>query len=162
MLGIALVSALVFTSCENDFYRQNYDAAMNEQLMYKKAYEELQRLKANGQNQVINTPVVNTPVTNITVTPIQTYNDRVETLTVVGTGTILTYNVVCGSFTNKTNALNLQKTLISKGYNSILATNEKGMFRVIASTFGDRASAVTSRDKLRATYPDAWLLINKK
>jgi hypothetical protein len=32
------------------------------------------------------------------------------------------------------------------------------MFRVIAATFDDKAAAVASRDKLRATYPDAWLL----
>ena len=35
------------------------------------------------------------------------------------------------------------------------------LYRVVASTFDDKASAVSSRDQLRATYPDAWLLYNK-
>ena len=32
------------------------------------------------------------------------------------------------------------------------------MYRVVASTFSDKASAVQSRTRLRDTYPDAWLL----
>ncbi|HAE24009.1 MAG TPA: cell division protein, partial [Prevotellaceae bacterium] len=46
-----------------------------------------------------------------------------------------------------------------KGYSAQVAQNpETGMYRVIASSFDDRASAVQSRDQLRGTYPDAWLL----
>ena len=36
------------------------------------------------------------------------------------------------------------------------------MFRVVASTFADKASAAQSRNELRAKYPDAWLLFNAK
>jgi hypothetical protein len=36
------------------------------------------------------------------------------------------------------------------------------MYRVVASTFSDKASAVRSRNDLRATYPDAWLLYNQQ
>ena len=32
------------------------------------------------------------------------------------------------------------------------------MYRVVASTYSDKGSAVRSRDSLRNTYPDAWLL----
>ena len=39
---------------------------------------------------------------------------------------------------------------------------EKNMFRVVASTFADKASAVSSRDQIRASYPDAWLLYNAR
>jgi hypothetical protein len=32
------------------------------------------------------------------------------------------------------------------------------MYRVIASTFDNKADAARSRDQLRSTYADAWLL----
>ena len=35
------------------------------------------------------------------------------------------------------------------------------MYRVVATTFASKADAVNSRNQLRATYPDAWLLFNK-
>lgn len=74
-------------------------------------------------------------------------------------GTLKAFNVVCGSFSKVENANNLRNTLVSKGYSAQVAQNpETGMYRVIAASFDDRASAVTSRDQLRGTYPDAWLL----
>ena len=74
-------------------------------------------------------------------------------------GTLKAFNVVCGSFSNVDNANNLRNTLVAKGYSAQVAQNpETGMYRVIASSFDDRAAAVTSRDQLRGTYPDAWLL----
>ena len=32
------------------------------------------------------------------------------------------------------------------------------MYRVVAATFDSKAAAVQSRNQLRATYADAWLL----
>ncbi|MDE5551071.1 MAG: SPOR domain-containing protein, partial [Bacteroidaceae bacterium] len=67
--------------------------------------------------------------------------------------------VVCGSFSSVDNANNLRNTLVAKGYSAQVAQNpETGMYRVIASSFDDRAAAVQSRDQLRGSYPDAWLL----
>ena len=40
----------------------------------------------------------------------------------------------------------------------IVKNDDRNMYRVVASTFSDKASAVQSRDQLRASYPDAWLL----
>ena len=74
-------------------------------------------------------------------------------------GTLKAFNVVCGSFSSVDNANNLRNTLVSKGYSAQVAQNpETGMYRVIAASFDDRATAVQSRDQLRGTYPDAWLL----
>lgn len=164
LMGIALTSVLALTACSNDTYRKNYDAEMQQQIMYRQAYEELQALKSKGQTQTY-TPTTSTtqrPATTTTNTPaVNTYNDRQEVLTVVGSGTIMSYNVVCGSFSVKDNALKLQQTLNNNGYSSVIALNEKGMYRVIAATFNDRESAVTTRDKLRSTYPDAWLLFKQ-
>ncbi len=76
-------------------------------------------------------------------------------------GTLRAYNVVVGSFTVKTNALGLKDKLQKAGYEPVVAQNAKGMYRVIAASYDDRASAEDMRDSLRAQYPDAWLLLNQ-
>lgn len=83
-------------------------------------------------------------------------NVRSERLNVMNGGTLKAYNVVCGSFKSVDNANNLRNTLVNAGYSAQVAQNpETGMYRVIASSFDNKADAVTSRDKLRATYKDA-------
>ena len=73
------------------------------------------------------------------------------------------YSVVVGSFSLKANAEGLASTLKSAGYDAQIALNtERNMYRVVASTFADKAAAVKSRNQLRAgEYPDAWLLLKK-
>ena len=154
MMGFALVAALAFVSCKSS------------ESEYKKAYEKAkaqEMARANTTDQVETAPVTVTPVvpttTPTTPTVATTANDRQERLTVMNGGTLKAFNVVCGSFSNVDNANNLRNTLVAKGYSAQVAQNpETGMYRVIASSFDDRAAAVTSRDQLRGTYPDAWLL----
>lgn len=150
MMGVALCAALAFVSCKSS------------ESSYKKAYEKAkaQELAQTTTDQVETAPVAVTPVisTSPAVQP-NTANDRQERLTVMNGGTLKAFNVVCGSFSKVENANNLRNTLVSKGYSAQVAQNpETGMYRVIASSFDDRASAVSSRDQLRGTYPDAWLL----
>lgn len=150
MMGVALCAALAFVSCKSS------------ESSYKKAYEKAkaQELAQTTTDQVETAPVAVTPVLSTTpaVQP-NTANDRQERLTVMNGGTLKAFNVVCGSFSKVENANNLRNTLVSKGYSAQVAQNpETGMYRVIASSFDDRASAVSSRDQLRGTYPDAWLL----
>ena len=150
MMGVALCAALAFVSCKSS------------EISYKKAYEKAkaQELAQTTTDQVETAPVAVTPVISTTpaVQP-NTANDRQERLTVMNGGTLKAFNVVCGSFSKVENANNLRNTLVSKGYSAQVAQNpETGMYRVIASSFDDRASAVSSRDQLRGTYPDAWLL----
>lgn len=76
-------------------------------------------------------------------------------------GTLKAYNVVVGSFTMKTNALGLKEKLQEAGYEAVVAQNAKGMYRVIAASYDDRASAEEMRDSLRSEFPDAWLLLNQ-
>lgn len=143
MLGIALISALAFVSCKSS------------ESSYKKAYEKAKQQETYVQTE---TPVA---VTTQTVTPVQTVDNsnlRSERFNVIGGGSLKAYNVVCGSFGKIENAQNLRNTLVNKGYSAQIAQNEQGMYRVIASSFDDKASAVSSRDQLRNTYPDAWLL----
>lgn len=148
ILGMTLFAALAMVSCKST------------ESSYKKAYD---KAKAQEQVQTTAEPVQVTPV----VTPVQTVTPvvkednsdlRSETLKAVS-GTLKAYNVVCGSFGNLNNANNLCNTLKNKGYAAIVAQNPAtGMYRVIAESADTRAAAVSSRDKLRATYPDAWLL----
>ena len=149
-MGLALIAALAFVSCKSSASS------------YKKAYEKAkaqEMAQTNTTDQVETAPVSVTPVVTTPVTAANTENDRQERLTVMNGGTLKAFNVVCGSFSNVDNANNLRNTLVGKGYSAQVAQNpETGMYRVIAASFDDRASAIASRDQLRGTYPDAWLL----
>lgn len=165
LIGIAIVSVLAFTSCKT-----------SSESSYKKAYEKAKAQEMeNSHSQQTTTPVAITPVvspvttttTTQTTQTTQSYtpvvenknNDKQERLNVMNGGTIKSFNVVCGSFSKIDNANNLRNTLVSKGYSAQVAQNpETGMYRVIAATFDDRAAAVSLRDQLKGTYPDAWLL----
>jgi cell division protein FtsN len=87
-----------------------------------------------------------------------------EKITVVDDSgsSIQQYNVVIGSFTNKTNALSLKERMQNRGYRAFLAQNEKGMYRVIVATFDNKAGAAAERDSIKDKYypefQDAWIL----
>lgn len=152
MMGVALVAALALVSCKSA-----------ESSMFKKAYEKAKAQEAARtelSDQVDTAPVAVTPVvTTPATTAANTANDRQERLTVMNGGTLKAFNVVCGSFSSVDNANNRRNELVAKGYSAQVAQNpETGMYRVIAASFDDRAAAVSSRDQLRGTYPDAWLL----
>ncbi|MBP5375612.1 MAG: SPOR domain-containing protein [Bacteroidaceae bacterium] len=151
LMGLALVAALAFVSCKSSesSYKKAYEKAKAQEMAQTRVADQVETAPVSV------TPVVTTPVT----TAANTENDRQERLTVMNGGTLKAFNVVCGSFSNVDNANNLRNTLVGKGYSAQVAQNpETGMYRVIASSFDDRASAVKSRDQLRGTYPDAWLL----
>ena len=156
ILGMAILAALAFVSCKST------------ESSYKKAYD---KARQQEQAQQATAPVQVTPV----VTPVQTVTPvvaqqqpednsdlRTESLTAVS-GTLNAYNVVCGSFKSLDNANNLCSTLKNKGYSAIIAQNPAtGMYRVIAtSSTNTKSDAISSRDKLRSTYPDAWVLYAK-
>lgn len=165
--GVGLCSALAMTSCKSS------------ESAYKKAYEKAKAQEMAAANQQTEEPTATvTPVTTtetVTVTPVTTpvQEDHSDVRTISGGVSVVSgtglqaYSVVVGSFSTQANAEGLQATLKSQGYNAqIVKTNETingitGWFRVIASTFADKASAVQSRDALRSTYSDAWLLYNK-
>ncbi len=153
ILGLAIVTALAFTACKST------------ESSYKKAYEKAQA-QEQAQQQATEPVQVQPVVAPVqTVTPVVTEDNsdlRSENLTAVGGATLRAYNVVCGSFKSLDNANNLCSTLKNKGYNAIVAQNPStGMYRVIATSSATRADAVSARDKLRSTYPDAWLLYAK-
>lgn len=117
-------------------------------------------------------PTVTAPVEARVVesTPVATAGVRQEKVEVVsGVGGLKDYSVVCGSFGVKANAENLKNFLDKEGYNAVVAFNsDAAMYRVIVSTFNDRASAADARDAFKAKYSNrkdfqsSWLLYRLK
>jgi len=75
------------------------------------------------------------------------------------------YGVVIGVFQNITNATSLKERMYAEGYRPVVAKNEKGMYRVIVSSFNSRTDANRARDdfktKYKPNFKDAWVLERK-
>lgn len=165
-LGLALCSAVVLTGCKSkeSAYRQAYEKAKAQEVTQENNTEVV---PVEEQAPVVVTPV--TPPARPT-TPVEDHSD-VRTIaggvTVVSGSALKAYSVVVGSFLTQANAEGLKATLQSNSYDArVVKTNETinghtGWYRVIASSYDDKASAAASRDQLKATYSGAWLLYNK-
>ena len=158
VLGAAMCVALSFTGCKSS------------ESAYKKAYEKAKAQEqtstdnddSNKQEAPVVAPVetVQQPVNQAPV--VDNYDNepvRRENVSVVNGVGLKAYSVVVGSFGVKANAEGLQQRLQNAGYSAQVAFNSgNNMYRVVAATFDSKASAVQSRNQLRATYADAWLL----
>lgn len=157
ILCAGLCVALSFASCGSS------------ESAYKKAYEKA--MAQQGQQGVqreetavpVVTPLEQKPATQTTVQDnVDNATFRTENVDVISGKGLSLYSVVVGSFSLKANAEGLQRQLISNGYEAQIAYNSQlNMYRVVASTFADKASAVRSRNQLRQTYSDSWLLYKK-
>lgn len=159
VLGMGVCIALAFASCKSS------------ESAYKKAYEkakqqELAEPQVEEPQIVEVTPVVSAPVVTQKA-PQSNATVRQEKVTVVsGANGVKDYSVVCGSFGLKANAEGLRDFLLAEGYSNaaVVFNAEAAMYRVIADTFADRASAADARDAFKAKYPNrkdfqgAWLL----
>lgn len=161
ILSAGLCAAMVFTGCKSSesAYRK----------MYEKAQAKEQQDAAAGQNAgneeiAVVAPVVEKPATETTVVDnADNVPVRQENLSVVSGGGLKNFSVVVGSFSVQANAEGLQQTLKGQGYDAQVAYNSSNqMYRVVASTYDVKTDAVRSRNELRASYPDAWLLFNKQ
>ena len=159
VFGAAVCVAIAFTGCKSS------------ESAYKKAYEKAKAQEAaNTQEQPTVQPVETytpavTPVTVAPATQTQVVDNgdnitvRQEKLSVVDGAGLKNFSVVVGSFSVKANAESMVSRLKSAGYAAQLGYNaDRNMYRVIASTFDNKADAARSRDQLRSTYADAWLL----
>ena len=155
VLGMGVCIVLAFASCKSS------------ESAYKKAYEKAKQqelAEPQVEAPVEVTPVVAAPVTTPKAT--DTTGVRQEKVTVVsGTDGLKDYSVVVGSFGVKANAEGLKDWLDGQGYNATIAFNaEKAMYRVIVSSFADKAAAIDARNAFKAKYPSrtdfqgAWLL----
>ena len=155
LMGSALIMAFAMSSCKSG------------ESAYKKAYEKAQAQQAStsvttAETEQMSNTVAVTPVQ--TVTPTTDYSNvsvRSEDVTLVnGTG-LKAYSVVVGSFGVQANAVALQNKLKGQGYQAQVVKSPSNMYRVVLSTHNDKVSAAQSRDKVRSTYADAWLLYQK-
>ena len=150
--------AMAFTGCKSSesAYKKAYDKAKANEATEVRT--EPEQTYVPEVTQVVETPVTQTQVVdNMNNTPV-----RQEAVSVVDGAGLKNFSVVVGSFSVRANAEGVQQRLKSAGYQAQLAYNqERNMYRVVASTFDSKNDAVNSRNQLRATYPDAWLLFAK-
>ena len=150
--------AMAFTGCKSSesAYKKAYDKAKANEATEVRT--EPEQTYVPEVTQVVETPVTQTQfVDNMDNTPV-----RQEAVSVVDGAGLKNFSVVVGSFSVRANAEGVQQRLKSAGYQAQLAYNqERNMYRVVASTFDSKNDAVNSRNQLRATYPDAWLLFAK-
>ena len=139
---------------------------------YKKAYEKAKQYDTQTAQQAAQPVETSTAV----VAPVQTrpansarvtdnadhVSVRQERVSMVSGNGLKAFSVVVGSFGLVSNAEGLQQRLRDAGYQAQIVKNEdRNMYRVVAATFDNKSDAARSRDQLRATYPDAWLLSNQ-
>ncbi|MGN1214094.1 MAG: SPOR domain-containing protein [Bacteroidaceae bacterium] len=157
------------------FFAFSLSSCKSNESMYKKAYEKAQAMNQNTQvteePAVVNvTPVqqqtttTTTTVSQSTTTPVAQSNVKVqeESVQVIDGAGLKAFSVVCGSFSLQANAVGLQQKLKQNGYQAQIALNpERKLYRVIASTHDTKDQAIDYRNRLRESYPDAWLLYKK-
>ena len=145
VLCAGLAVALAFTSCKSS------------ESAYRKAYA--------GSETTVVAPVVTRPSTETTVVDnVDNAVVRQESVQLINGSGLRNFSVVVGSFSVKANAEGLQQTLRNGGYDAQIVYNSaRNMYRVVATTYDDKASAVRSRNDFKAgKYPDAWLLYNQQ
>ena len=158
IMSVGLCAALALASC-----------GTSKESAYRKAFEKAQAQEAQQAQQApvttepVVTPLETAPATQTTVTDVDNAVVRQESVSMVAGSGLQNFSVVVGSFGLKANAEGLYNTLKSAGYDAQIVFNgERNMYRVVAATFVDKASAVKSRNELRASkYNDAWLLFKK-
>ena len=161
LICIGLCAAMAFTSCKSS------------ESAYKKAYEKAKQYDTQTAQQAAQTPAVEEAV----VAPVEAkpadqaqvvdnldnISVRQESVQLIHGNGLNAFSVVVGSFGLLSNAESLYQRLKDAGYDAQVVKNEdKNMYRVVASSFADKTAAVSSRDQLRNTYPDAWLLYNAR
>ena len=138
---------------------------------YKKAYEKAKQYDTQTAQQAqpvetstaVVAPVQTRPANDTRVTDnTDNVSVRQERVSMISGNGLKAYSVIVGSFGLVSNAEGLQQRLRDAGYQAQIVKNEdRNMYRVVAATFDSKADAARSRDQLRATYPDAWLLSNQ-
>lgn len=154
----AMAVAVSFTSCKSS------------ESAYKKAYEKAQAAEAansgyvteNSNETIIEevptVPVVEKPYTETVNTYEEQIPERRENYSLVDGAGLKAYSVVVGSFGVKANADRLQQSLRNSGYNAQIVRTANNLYRVVAATSDSRSDVLNSRNRLRSSYADAWIL----
>jgi cell division protein FtsN len=180
LLGITLCMVIAFDSCKpkQSTYRDAYEQAQErtEDSLYddplfddtESEYAEVEEIapisKPKSENNLDNTGNIENigyPDINESLN-IATRQERINPYEGESSQSLKRYNVVIGSFRNRTNATALKERMQYEGYNAILAENELGMIRVIVSSSDNKTEAVRSRSSFKSKYypnfQDAWIL----
>ena len=149
-----LMAAVAFVGCSSSkesAYRKAYEKA--------KAQEQSQPQYPVAQQAPVVTPLEQPSQQPAYQSSTENVSVRSENVSVISGKGLKAYSVGVGSFGVRSNAEGLQSTLNRAGYDAQVAYNaERNMYRVIVSTFDNKESAIQSRNSIRSTYPDAWLL----
>ena len=156
ILCAGFCAAVAFTSCKSS------------ESAYKKAYEKAKAQEAavveTSTEANVVAPVEEKPIDEVRVVDnADNVQVRQEQVSLIDGSGLKNFSVVVGSFSLRANAEGLQQRLKEAGYDAQIVknkNNDRNTFRVVATTFEDKASAAQSRNELRAKYPDAWLLFN--
>lgn len=164
LASVALV-ALAFTSCKSQesAYKKAWEKA---QAQEQAAQQQQQTQPVAQQEQPTVTPVVTKPADQTTVTNVDNEPVRQDNVTLIDGAGLQQYSVVVGSYTVQTNATGMQKQLKDAGYDAqVVYSSQSNTYRVVASTYADKAKAVESRNAIRGSRfnpnSDAWLLYKK-
>jgi cell division protein FtsN len=157
----AFCAAMLFVGCKSN------ESAYKQAYLKAKQQEEAQQqavAPAATETNVV-TPMVQRPATNTQVVDnADNIAVRQENVTVVNGAGLKNFSVVVGSFSLRANAEGLQQTLRNEGYDAQVVMNSNvspAMYRVVATTFDNKADAAASRNGLQTKYPGAWLLYAK-
>lgn len=158
VLCAGICAAMALTGCKSSesAYKKAYEKAKAQETAQHTAPQPAET-EANVVAPLVDKPATDTPV----VDNVDNVQVRQEKVSVVSGSGLKNYSVVVGSFSLKANADGLQQKLREAGYDAQLVKNdERNMYRVVATTFDNKADAAASRNEFRAQYPDAWLLYN--
>ena len=162
LICIGLCAAMAFTSCKSSesAYKKAYEKAKQ----YDTQTAQQEAAQAAAAQEAVVAPVEAKPADQARVVDnLDNISVRQESVQLIHGNGLNAFSVVVGSFGLLSNAESLYQRLKDAGYDAQVVKNEdKNMFRVVASSFADKSAAVSSRDQLRNTYPDAWLLYNAR
>ena len=135
ILCAGLCAAMAFTSCKSS------------ESAYKKAYEkakaqEAAAVETNTEANVV-APIEEKPIDEVRVVDnADNVQVRQEQVSLIDGSGLKNFSVVVGSFSLRANADGLQQRLKEAGYDAQIVKNaDRNMFRVVATTFADKASA---------------------
>lgn len=164
ILCVGLCAAMAFTSCKSSesAYKKAYEKAKQYDTAAPQQAPETAATQQVTEEVAVVAPVEAKPANETRVVDnLDNVSVRQESVSLVNGSGLKDFSVIVGSYSILANAEGVQQRLKDAGYDAQIVKNEeKNMYRVVASTFAGKADAVNSRDQLRATYPDAWLLYN--
>ena len=162
LICIGLCAAMAFTSCKSSesAYKKAYEKAKQ----YDTQTAQQEAAQAAAAQEAVVAPVEAKPADQAQVVDnLDNISVRQESVQLIHGNGLNAFSVVVGSFGLLSNAESLYQRLKDAGYDAQVVKNEdKNMYRVVASSFAEKSAAVSSRDQLRNTYPDAWLLYNAR